>query len=97
MRRPDGVVARISVTVSPGAARTELVGRHGGGWRARVAAPPERGRANDALVELLASALAIPRSSVRVVGGQRGRSKVVEVEGLRPEDVDRRLSRAVGS
>ena len=42
---------RISVRVSPGARRTEVVGRHGGGWRVRVAAPPERGRANEALIE----------------------------------------------
>ena len=46
--RPDGLT-RITVTVSPGASRTELVGRHGDGWRARVAAAPERGKANEAL------------------------------------------------
>jgi uncharacterized protein (TIGR00251 family) len=89
--------ARISVTVSPGAARTELVGRHGEGWKARVAAPPERGRANDALAELLSSALGIPKSSVRVVGGQRGRAKVVEIDGLEPADVESRLERTIGS
>jgi hypothetical protein len=62
-----------------------------------VAAPPERGRANDALVELLSSALEVPKSSVRVVGGQRGRSKVVEVDGLELADVERRLARRVSS
>jgi hypothetical protein len=88
---------RISVIVSPGAARTELVGRHGGGWKARVAAPPERGRANKALVELLASALEVPKGSVRVVGGRRGRAKVVEVDELEPAEVERRLSLRVSS
>ena len=63
-------------------ARTELVGRHGDGWKARVAAPPERGRANEALVALLASVLEVPPGSIRVVGGQRGRAKVVEVDSL---------------
>ena len=86
--------ARISVTVSPGAARTELVGRHGAGWKARVAAPPERGRANEALVGLLAGALEVPPRSVRVVGGQRGRAKVVEVDGLELGEVERRLARS---
>jgi uncharacterized protein len=84
-------MARISVTVSPGAARTELVGRHGDGWRARVAAPPERGRANDALCALLAGKLKVPRRSVHVVGGQTGRRKVVEVDGLDPAEIERRL------
>ena len=90
-------MARISVTVSPGAARTELVGRHGDGWRARVAAPPERGRANEALIELLATALEIPASSIRIVGGRSGRAKVVEVAELETVDVERRLTRWLSS
>jgi uncharacterized protein len=73
------------------------VGRHGGGWKARVAAPPERGLANEALVELLSAALEVPKGSLRVVGGQRGRAKVVEVDGLEPAEVERRLARRVSS
>ena len=90
-------MARLSVTVSPGAARSELVGRHGDGWKARVAAPPERGRANQALVELLAEALGVPRSEVRVVAGLSAKAKVVEVDGLKAEDVERRLARKLSS
>jgi uncharacterized protein len=90
-------VARLSVTVSPSAARSELVGRHGDGWKARIAAPPERGRANQALVELLAEALGVPRSEVRVVAGQTAKAKVVEVDGLEAEDVERRLERQLSS
>lgn len=90
-------MARISVTVSPGARRTELVGRHGDGWRARVAAPPERGRANQALIDLLAAALEVPRSSVNIVGGGTARAKVVEVEGLEPAEVERRLLHSLSS
>ena len=90
-------MARLSVTVSPGAARSELVGRHGDGWKARIAAPPECGRANQALVELLAEALGVPRSAVRVVAGQTAKAKVVEVDGLKTEDVERRLARKLSS
>lgn len=89
-------MARVSVHVSPGAARTELVGRHGNGWRARVAAPPERGRANAALVALLAGALGVPRAAVVVVAGHTARRKVVEVAGVDAEEVERRLSASVG-
>jgi uncharacterized protein YggU (UPF0235/DUF167 family) len=85
-------VARIDVTVSPGAARTELVGRHGSGWRARVAAAPERGKANEALCDLIARALNVPRRSVRVVAGRGGRAKVVEVDGLDAAEIERRLT-----
>jgi uncharacterized protein (TIGR00251 family) len=90
-------MARISVTVSPGAARTELVGKHSDGWRARIAAPPERGRANEALIELLADTLAVPRSSVRVVSGLAAKKKVVEVDGLTTADSERRLARSLSS
>ena len=90
-------MTRIKVTVSPGAARTELVGKHGDGWKARVAAPPERGRANEALVELLAVALEVPASTIRVVGGRSGRAKVVEIAELEAVDVERRLLRALSS
>jgi uncharacterized protein (TIGR00251 family) len=84
-------MGRISVTVSPGAGRSELVGRHGEGWRARVAAPPEHGRANDALCALLAGLLQIPRGSVHVVGGRTGRRKVVEINDLDSAEIERRL------
>jgi uncharacterized protein len=56
-----------------------------------VAAAPERGRANEALVELLAGALDVPRNRVSVVGGQTGRRKVVEVDGLDGPEIERRL------
>jgi uncharacterized protein len=90
-------VARLRVTVSPGASRTELVGRHGDGWRVRVTAAPERGRANEALCRLLAEALGVPPASVRVVGGGAARSKVVEVDDLAGGEIDRRLAGAVSS
>jgi uncharacterized protein len=84
-------VARITVAVSPGAKRTELVGRHGDGWKARVAAPPEGGRANAALADLLAGALGVGRDRVTVVAGRASRRKVVEIAGLEPGEIARRL------
>jgi uncharacterized protein len=85
-------VARISVTVSPGAKRTELVGPHGDGWKARVAAPPEGGRANRALVALLAAKLDVSRDRVSVVAGQTSRRKLVEIDGLDQTEIARLLA-----
>ena len=85
---------RLSLTVSPGAGRSEIVGRHGEGWKVRVAAAPERGRANRELVALLADALGVHHGSVRVVSGAGSRRKVVEVEGLDEDEVARRLAAA---
>jgi uncharacterized protein (TIGR00251 family) len=86
-------MARIVVTVSPGASRSALVGRHGEGWKVRVAAAPERGRANEALLALLAEKLGLPRSRLAVVAGQTSRRKIVEVEGLDLDEISRRLER----
>jgi uncharacterized protein YggU (UPF0235/DUF167 family) len=65
-------LARIAVTVSPGASRTRLLGRHGDGWKARVTEPPEHGRANDALIALLAKRLGVKRSRLTLVAGKTG-------------------------
>ena len=82
---------RIRIRVSPGARRTEVIGRHGDGWRVRVAAPPERGRANEALIEHLAIRLGVPKSAVRVVAGPASRDKLVEIDGLTAAEVDAAL------
>ena len=82
--------------VSPGAARAAVVGRHGDAWKVRVAAAPERGRANDAVLELLAETLALPRSSVTLISGGASRDKLVELAGIEPEEIERRLATAGG-
>jgi uncharacterized protein (TIGR00251 family) len=84
-------VGRIDVVVSPGAKRSEIVGRQGDAWKVRVAAPPERGRANAAVCTLLADALAVPRGSVQVVAGGASRRKLVEIAGLDAPEIARRL------
>ena len=58
----------------------------------RLAVPPERGRANDALLELLATTLRVERRRIRLVAGATSRDKVVEVEGLTLDEVERLLS-----
>jgi hypothetical protein len=86
--------ARLRLRVSPGAARPAVVGRHGDAWKLCVAAPPERGRANEAALELLARTLGVAREEVRLVSGRRGRDKVVALEGLTQEEAERRLASA---
>lgn len=79
-RRPDGV--RFEVHARPRASRTEFAGVHGDAVRVRLAAPPVEGAANAELVAFLAKRLGVPKSAVRIVTGERGRRKVVEVQGL---------------
>jgi uncharacterized protein len=86
-------VGRITVIVSPGAKRTEIVGRQGDAWKLRVAAAPERGHANEAVCRLLANALSVDERDVSVVSGRGARVKIVEVGGVDLDAIDRTLAR----
>jgi uncharacterized protein (TIGR00251 family) len=85
---------RLRVRVSPGAGKAEIVGRQGDAWKLRVTAPPEGGRANEAVLRLLADALAVPRADVKLVSGHAAREKTVVLEGLSAAQTDRRLASA---
>lgn len=93
MRAPT---TRLRLRVAPGSKQAAVVGRHGDGWKVRVAAAPERGRANEAVLALLAETLSLPRESLSLVAGGGSRDKVVELAGLAPEEIERRLARAGG-
>ena len=59
-------------------------------------APAEGGRANDAVMRLLADTLALPREAVTLVSGHGARDKIVELAGVGPEQIERRLSSPAG-
>jgi uncharacterized protein (TIGR00251 family) len=86
--------ARVRLRVVPGAGANAIVGRHGDAWKIRVGAPAERGAANDALLRLLAEALGLGRRDVTLVSGHGARDKIVELAGLTPAEVERRLASA---
>jgi hypothetical protein len=71
---------RIRVHLQPRAARTRLVGRHGDAVKIQVHAPPVDGAANAALIELLAATFAVAKRAVRIVQGESGRDKLVEID-----------------
>ena len=82
---------RLLLRMSAGARRTEITGRHGAGWKVRVAAPPEGGRANEAVLSLLAERLDLPRRDVSIVSGHGAREKIVRLDGIAQADSERRL------
>ena len=86
--------ARLRLRVVPGARRDAFVGRHGDGWKVRVAAPPERGAANRAVLELVARTFDVPRRAVTLVSGEASRDKIVELSGIDASELDGRLASA---
>lgn len=90
----DAPTTRLRLRISPGARRSGIVGRHGDTWKVRVSAPPEAGRANEALLRLLAETLEVPRRALTLVSGFGRRDKTVELAGIAPAQVERRLGAA---
>ncbi|HLI91706.1 MAG TPA: DUF167 domain-containing protein [Ktedonobacteraceae bacterium] len=82
---------RISVRVTPRSSHNSIAWENGS-LRAHLTAPPVEGAANAALIDLLSAQLALPRRCITIVGGARSRQKVVEIAGLTPEEVARRLT-----
>ncbi|MGH2721301.1 MAG: DUF167 domain-containing protein, partial [Actinomycetota bacterium] len=79
----------------PRAARSAVVGLHGGAVKVKVQAPALEGRANDALLALVAGALGVPRSRVTLVAGAHSRWKRVVAAGVGVGDAAARLERSV--
>jgi uncharacterized protein len=85
-------MARLTVKVHPRAKRSAIAGRLGDAWKLSLAAPPVDGKANEECVRFFAELAGVPRSRVRIVTGLTSRTKVVEIEGVPQEDLERRLS-----
>ena len=85
----------VKVRVQPRSSRDEVVGLEAGVLRVRLTAIPERGRANEALVELLADSLGVPKRAVQITRGHGSRDKWVSIEGLDHSELERRLGNAV--
>ena len=90
----QGDTVRLLVRVTPRAGRTAVAGlvQTADGQTAlavRLAAPPVDGAANAALIDLLASRLRLPKSAIRIVNGETGRLKRLEIDDVSEEALDR--------
>lgn len=89
------LAVRLSVRVKPRASRSRILRTDGLSIEASIAAPPVDGAANAELLLLLASALGVSKSSLRLVQGETAKNKVVEVAGLDADEATKRLADAV--
>lgn len=84
-------MARITIKAHPRAKRSAIAGRFGDAWKLDLAAPPVDGKANEECIRFFAQFAAVPRSRVRIVTGASGRLKVIEIEGMPQQDLERLL------
>jgi uncharacterized protein (TIGR00251 family) len=83
--------ALLPVRAQPGSRRNAVVGVHAGQLKVAISAPPDKGKANDALVRVLAKALGIRRSDISLASGAASRDKVFVIVGLSLNELRRRL------
>lgn len=86
----------ISVWAKPGARRSAITGTRERNLCVAVTAPADRGRANQAIAELLSDAVAAPRTSVELASGPTSRRKRFVVSGVAASDVVERISKTLG-
>jgi uncharacterized protein (TIGR00251 family) len=83
--------ARLKVKVVPGSSRDQIVGWLGDALKIKVTASPEKGRANDAVAEMLAERLGLSTDAVTVVSGQSSPSKMITINGMDDEVIQKAL------
>lgn len=75
------------VRVQPRASKDEIAGEMGDALKVRLRAPAVEDRANEALVEFLAQLLKTPRAAVRILSGERSRTKRIEIRGVTRQQI----------
>ncbi len=86
----------LPVRAQPGARRAGVQGEQNGALKVAVTAPPEDGRANQALLEVLREVLKLKRSQVELLSGQTSRDKRFLIRGVDREELRRRLAGLLG-
>jgi uncharacterized protein len=83
---------RISVKVTPNSPFNQIQGLANGVWKVRVAAPPDKGKANKELLDFLTRKLNLRKDNLTLLRGASSRTKMIGVTGLAQEEVFRLLS-----
>ena len=93
---PHAEGSLLPVRAQPGARKNAVIGEHGGALKVAVMAPPEDGRANDAITDLLRHWLELKRSQIELAGGKTNRNKQFLIRGLTPDELSARLAAKLG-
>ena len=79
------------VKVTPNASRNEITGISGGILQVKIAAPPERGKANRELIAFLSQTLGVKKAAVTILRGEKSRHKAIAIEEMSREDILKRI------
>ena len=87
----DSAGTLIKVKVIPRSSRTEILGKENDIYGMKLTAPPVEGKANKAVIELLAEKLGVPKREIEIVSGKTGRLKTIRIRGLTAGEVAQAL------
>jgi uncharacterized protein len=83
---------KISIKVVPNAKKNQIIEYNNGLWRIKIAAPPDKGKANKELVEYLRKILKVKKNQVAIISGHTSHSKIIDIDGVSEQDIYSALS-----
>ena len=83
----------IKIKLLPRSSRNQIIGKEGDLYKVKVTSPPLDGKANKALVQLLAKTLGISKGKIEIISGESSRLKTVRIHGLSEEVITLLLGR----
>jgi len=81
----------LTIKVLPRSSRDEIAGKQENVYKIKLTAPAIEGKANKALLKLLAKRLRIPKTHIQIISGKRAKTKCIHILGLGPDAVEKRL------
>ncbi|MBN1189356.1 MAG: YggU family protein [Dehalococcoidales bacterium] len=85
-------LTKIAVKITPNAGRNEIVGLQNEVWRIRIAAPPDKGKANNELIDFLSDVVKARKVDIIIIKGHTSHNKLISITGLTREEVNQRLA-----
>ena len=85
-------MATLKIKVVPGSSRDHIAGKLGDAIKVQVSAAPEKGKANDAVINLMADLLGLRRQQLQIIRGHSQPRKVLEIQGIEQDQLDQRIS-----
>lgn len=87
--------AILPVKVVPGSSRDRIAGRYADGIKVQVSAPPEKGKANNAVISVIAAAIGVKVADILLLRGHTQPRKVLQINGMEQSELEARLKKIV--
>ena len=77
----------VKIKLLPGSSKNQIIGKEGDVFKVKVTPPPVDGKANKALIALLAKRLGLPKRDIKIVSGKSSRLKTIRISGLPQKEI----------